>query len=193
MVENKQYQEVILDNNGYGGPGFRYTNPLTKVFQYEYALVSEISNLFKEVKTNSMCVERLKLYFRELPVEKNGEHQDEDEKIEGVDDKKRKTDKEVLEEIRNMVNRDLIGKVRFPKMQECMAELLTISKEDGKHIFVFTDGVYTFSAELIIKKKNKPCAIKIREIDAEEEWNGLEMSNSLPYRRNAVYFWRQVA
>ena len=41
-------------------------DPLTKVFQYEYALYTVVADLFESVRCKSMCVDTLKLYFREL-------------------------------------------------------------------------------------------------------------------------------
>lgn len=172
MAENKHYQEIKIDTNGYGGPRFRYSNPLTGAYQYEYALVREISGLFKAVITNSMCIERLKLYFRELPIEKPEEKKDINLTNDSSGGKNKKTDKRVMSEIKDLVNRDVIGKVRFPLMHECMAELLVMPKEDGKHIFIFTDGIYSFSIELMSNKKNKPYGIRVKEMNvADEQYN----------------------
>ena len=60
----RTYKEVKLD--GIEFDKF-YRNPLTKVFQYEYALYEAVSDLFAAMKCRSMCVDSLKLYFRELP------------------------------------------------------------------------------------------------------------------------------
>ncbi len=68
MVKNmiRKYKEVKLYNNG-SGIDRSYRNPLTKVFQYEYAMYSLVSELFAHTECRSMCVESLKLYFQELP------------------------------------------------------------------------------------------------------------------------------
>ena len=61
--ENSIYTEV---DPGWDGYEKTYINPLTKTFQYEYALYQVLSGLFKSVECSSKCIETLKLYFAEL-------------------------------------------------------------------------------------------------------------------------------
>lgn len=65
--ENRNYTEVALDGHPFDR---HYRNPMTKQFQYEYALYKVISGMFESVVCRSpICVESLSLYFKELPSE----------------------------------------------------------------------------------------------------------------------------
>ena len=149
---NNGYKEVKLDNNGKGVDGF-YRNPLTKTYQYEYALYSVVSSLFESVRCRSICMRNLESYFLELPVtseKDNGE--------------RKKTQEKLMEEVKALVNRDVIGKIVFPKINICAAEAAAIPKDDGTHTFSFSDGIYGFSLEIVMSKKGKPIGISVSQI-----------------------------
>ncbi len=133
---------------------------MTKVFQYEYALYLVVSRLFHSVRCASMCIESLKLYFRELPgeVKEEGDPASQDEM--------KKSQKKLIEEIEGLVKRDVIGHITFPMINVCAAEVLTSLMEDGTHRFIFTDGVYAFSLHLDIPRKGHPRRIEVRDIPA---------------------------
>ena len=61
-----------------------------------------------------------------------------------------------------MVSRDVIGKVHFPMMQACAAEVKVMTAADGSHVFVFTDGIYGFSIHLDMPEKGHPTGIRVR-------------------------------
>ena len=138
----KNYREVKLD--GASIDRF-YKNPLTKTFQYEYALYQAVANLFASVTCRSMCVESLKLYFRELPHASEHAKRIEDA---GEGEKKHLTQEGLLAQMNKMVARDVAGNVTFPMMQICRAEARAVAKADGTHSFIFSDGIYGFIVSL---------------------------------------------
>lgn len=117
-------------------------HPLTRRFQYEYALYLAVSELFGEVQCNSRCLERLMLYYKELPSEKK---------------------ESVLEEARSLVLREVAGKVRFPMMQKCRAKLRFRLLEDGTHELVLSDGIYAFAVRFDGWKKDRPVQIRVQD------------------------------
>lgn len=142
----KNYAEINLDGMNYDR---HYKNPLTKAFQYEYALFKAVSNLFCSVTTNSMCLESLKLYFSELP-HKGGDNTVNQgaEWLETESKNPRTTQEGVMEKVTAMVARDVIGNITFPMMNICAAMMYVIPNEDGTHSFVFTDGLYGFTVHM---------------------------------------------
>ena len=113
---------------------YRYTNPLTKQFQAEYALYEAVSKLFAGVTCRSLTPDRLRLYHAELSA--NARH---------VLDK----------QIRELTEKHVCGRVCFPAMDVCRAEVKIRNNADGSHRFTFTDGVYSFSVQLEIKPGGK--------------------------------------
>ena len=157
MKKNVAYKEVKLD--GKGVDRF-YINPLTNVFQYEYALFTVMSEQFDSVRCKSLSINSLSLYFKELPQIIGKE----EEQNEGDGKKSRKSQEKLLEEIEALVERDVIGHIRFPMMDICAVEVKTVLEEDGSHTFIFTDGIYGFSLHLDMPRKGHPKSIKVRNI-----------------------------
>ncbi len=167
---NRNYKEVDLDRNGRGEDQF-YKNPLTRIFQYEYALYRTVTDLFESVRCKSMCVESMKLYFMELGhkqlnADNNEYHQTEQE----TDEKKSKNMQEdLLAEMNILVSRDVIGHITFPMMHICTAEVRTMVEEDGTHSFIFTDGIYGFRLHLDIPRKGHPKKIEVTDLGEKEQ------------------------
>ena len=138
----KNFREVRLD--GVSIDRF-YKNPLTKTFQYEYALYQAVANLFESVICRSLCVDSLKLYFRELPHASERAEIREDA---GEGEKKHLTQEGLLAQMDRMVARDVAGNVTFPMMQICRAEAWAVAEADGTHSFIFSDGIYGFRVSL---------------------------------------------
>ncbi len=149
MVKNK-YKEVSLTSTDFDK---HYRHPYTLVFQYEYALFKLVSEMFKSVRCNSMCIDSLKLYFCELPVKSNAE---------GTNASK--TQNSILLEVSDLISQDVAGRVNFPMMHECMAEARVVTNENGTHKFLFTDGIFAFSVSLEMKKKGRPKGIRVENI-----------------------------
>ncbi len=167
---DEHYAEVKLDVKGYDK---NYTNPLTKVFQYEYALFLQMSALFEKVICRSRNIENLKLYFLELP--KGSSESRQPEGGEEKEEKEKKTREKFLKEVGQLVARDVAGQVEFPMMHVCTAYMQIIPEEDGTHTFVFSDGIYTFSVHMVMQKggrplrietKNDPCSARIKKSGA---------------------------
>ena len=156
----RTYKEVKLD--GIEFDKF-YRNPLTKVFQYEYALYEAVSDLFAALKCRSMCVDSLKLYFRELPhtPEQNSELGEEVTE----EEKKKKTQEDLLSRMTLMVARDVIGNITFPMMHICQAEAKVAIEMDGTHTFIFTDGVYGFTVHIDMQRKGHPKRIEVQNLN----------------------------
>ncbi|MCR5232736.1 MAG: hypothetical protein K6E53_02365 [Lachnospiraceae bacterium] len=159
VKKNDSYTEVMIEHNGRDIG----RNPLTKQFQYEYALYLLISNLFHSVRCRSRNIESLMLYFMELP-EKVKRNKDEEEY-------QPRTKKEFLSELTPVIARDVFGHITFPKMHECAAEVVIEKEEDGTHTFIFTDGIYGFALRLQRIKHNRPLKIRVTDlsIPAEKE------------------------
>lgn len=148
----KNYTEVKIEGSFFERS---YRNPLTKVFQYEYGLYSAVADLFDHVECKSMCVDSLKMYFKELPLK--GQDENAPEEKETVDKKNKKMNQEKLvENMKTMVSAYLVGNVEFPMMEQCAAEVSTVTRADGTHWFVFTDGIYGFALHLKLGKNKKP-------------------------------------
>ena len=152
-------REVRLDRGGFER---HYKNPLTKTYQYEYALYRKISELFQSVRCKSMCIETLRLYFRELPDRPAS--QLEAENPEQLADRHRKKKEDFLEEIEKLIQRDVAGKVTFPMMQDCQAKVRVHVEKDNTHSFTFTDGDYGFNVRLDMPRKGHPRRIKVRDV-----------------------------
>ena len=152
MAKNSMnnYSEVKLDTNGRGYGKF-YRNPLTETFQYEYALFVAVSGLFESVRCRSKCVESLKLYYMELARRKEKKEESQRE---------HKTRESVLEEVEKLVETQVVGKVTFPMMHICAAEVKTVTEEDGTHSFIFTDGIYGFSVHIRKPAKGMPMSLE---------------------------------
>ncbi len=166
MVIKTTYTEIDL-NNAEKISRF-FTNPKTKTYQYEYALYEEVKKLFKKVVCNSLCLESLKLYFAELPEknEKEEEHSMENAALNSVpeeENKPKRSKESVTDEIRTLVQRDVLGYVEFPMMNECMAEARIIRKDDGSHLFIFSDGLNSFSVSLGDLKKGHPRRLVVKD------------------------------
>ena len=146
MSANKKYTEVKMQNSE--GISTNYKNPLTKTYQYEYALLCETSKLFRKTVCRSQCIDMLKLYFNELPIQKQLDAElsqiDPQVDIKAATPGKKRTRESLMKEVRGLIARDIIGQITFPMMQECMAQVRVIPRNDGTHAFLFTDHVYAF-------------------------------------------------
>ncbi|MCR5591557.1 MAG: hypothetical protein K6F73_08485 [Lachnospiraceae bacterium] len=149
-AKNRNFREVSIDGNT---ADRHYQNPKTKQFQYEYALYETVSALFESVKCRSMNLESLRLYFEELSKA---------DEIPGVN--RKNTQKELLEEVAALVEKDVAGKVSFPMMHICACESQCVPDDDGSHTFIFSDGIYAFSVHIDVPKKGRPKKIKVKNI-----------------------------
>ncbi len=154
----KTYTEVKLAETSFEKS---YKNPLTKAFQYEYALYEAVAALFAKVECRTMCLERLRMYFRELPI-KDSQEQDEKKKA------PKNTREKLLESMSLMVARDVVGSITFPQMAGCAAEVSTVLKDDGTHWLVFTDGIYGFAVSLEMGSRGSVKSIRVRDFGEPE-------------------------
>ena len=152
---NRNYTEVHFGENGFDR---HYKNPLTKTYQYEYALYLAVSELFASVTCKSGCIESLKLYFSELPEGSNGAS---DDVADAGMARKPRTRDSFIKEVRALVQRDVAAGVDFPLMHACAAEVRTRLEKDGTHTFIFSDGIYGFSVHLGKLEKGHPRRILV--------------------------------
>ncbi len=160
--KNTKYTEVNLDGQGLER---NYRNPMTRQFQYEYALYMVISEMFKAVICrSSRCIETLELYFKELYF-KELHYGNPSSVVERIDDpeKKRTTQWDIIEEMRALVKRTVPGRVTFPMMHICRVETFVITGDDGTHTFRFTDGIYDFSVHLRKLHRNGEIRIDVQD------------------------------
>ena len=120
---------------------YRYTNPLTRQFQAEYAMYEAVSSLFAGVICRSLTLENLKLYHAELSKEKS---------------------EELENEVKHLIGKYLTGKVCFPAMNICKAEVKIRNNADGTHRFIFTDGVYSFSLQLKTSRRSRKMFLEVK-------------------------------
>ncbi len=149
-MDNKKvtYKEVKIGDDGYDK---FWKNPLTKTYQYEYALLTVISELFQSTHCQSMALSTLELYFKELP-----------DKTE--DDKPKKTKEKIMQEIKNLVTKDVINNINFPMMNQCAVDIRVIPEKDGTHSFIFTDGIFGFKVKLGQFYKGHPGNILVKNL-----------------------------
>ncbi|MBR6380189.1 MAG: hypothetical protein IKS07_00750 [Lachnospiraceae bacterium] len=145
MEQMKTYKCVTLDGRL---PEKSYKDPMTKTYQYEYALFAAVSELFGAVRARSCVPERLKLYFMELPESSKTERHRE----------------AVLAEMRALTERDVTGRICFPMHSACAAEVRTRVLPDGTHLFIFSDGIYGFTVRIRALQKGRPQQIEVTDL-----------------------------
>ncbi len=143
--KNNQYTEVRLENNGKDTSS---RNPLTRQFQYEYAMFILISNLFHSVTCRSRSIDSLRLYFMELPDKS----------------KNTSTKEDVIGELIPAINHDVFKHITFPMMHACAAEVTAELERDGSHTFVYSDGIYGFSVHLNRVRDDEPLRIRVKDL-----------------------------
>lgn len=137
-----------------------------KMFQNEYAMFVAVSDLFHIVKTRSMKINSLKIYFKELSGCKN---EGEDENKDGKHSVRKNTREALVDRFKDLVERNVREYVDFPMMESCAAEVFIYQEKDGSHTFAFTDGMYGFMVHLEFSKgRNGNKFVKgIRVMDLE--------------------------
>ena len=119
-----------------------YRNPLAKFFQYEYALFMFVADFFRRTRCDSMIIRTLELYYAELVSENRETGHASYERQYRIEDR-----------ILRLIDRDLAGKIIFPGMDICKAEVTIRTEADGLHTFFFSDGIYGFGVGLELEKK----------------------------------------
>ena len=153
-MKNTSYTEIAIETKGADNS----SNPLSKTYHYEYALLCAVSDLFGSV-VNRSNVEPLKLYFAELPDEKK-----ETGAMSQSPGTKKKTKEDFLKEVSALVEDKVCGHVEFPMMHICRAEMSVIPEEDGTHTFCFTDGIYGFSVHINVPRKGRPKEVEVIDL-----------------------------
>lgn len=163
MKEKKiTYTEVRIDGTDYGR---YYRNPMTRIYQHEYALFLAVSELFASVRRKSLCLESLKLYFSEMP---HFQEKSAGEEKEAENTNKGKTQEKLLEEMRCMVKEFVVGQVTFPMINVCTAEATTVLRADNTHLFVFSDGIYGFAVGIEKNKTDRKVHIIVRDLSGPQ-------------------------
>ena len=139
---------------------YHYTNPMTKTYQYEYAMYLKTAELFAGACCDSPRLASLKLYYAELVRESKTTQQPNYEQQFRMED-----------EIQALLEKDVLGKIHFPGMDVCQAAVLITREEDGTHTFLFTDGVYGFTLHLQMSPKGWPAGIRIANLGRQPQKN----------------------
>ena len=150
-----------------------YKNPMSKIFCYEYALYMLLGDRFAGISCKSLAVDSLRMHYADLVKEKKKKNNPYAPVTLSYQEQY-----DIEELIDQLVRRDVIGKVSFPGMHLCRAEVKVRTLQDGSHTFLFTDGIYAFEAGLSYDKKGEPAAVRVRNLRpaAEPEttvWTGL--------------------
>jgi len=106
-----------------------YRNPLTKTYQYEYAMLLVIDRLFRSTSSRSMCIETLRLYYSELVKTNDNGNLSYARQI------------EMEEECEKIIKRDFIDKIKIGSLAETDAVISVKQTKDGSHIFIYDCGV----------------------------------------------------
>ena len=149
-MKKKNYNEVSLDGRNVDR---HYRHPMTKQFQYEYALYETVSDLFKSVRCRSMSMESLALHFAELPHTKDG-----------ANEVRKGSQEDIVAEVANLVTRDVVGNITFPMMHICACDSMSILEDDGTHTFLFSDGICGFSVRLRLSENGHPKKIEVKDL-----------------------------
>ncbi len=121
-----------------------HKNPLSNVFQYEYALYLLVSDLFYDVQCSSVfALETLHLYYMDLVTTNRSGKASYEKQL------------RVESRISSWIKRDVSGRIVFPMIDECRAKATIEQCPDGTHRFVFDDGIYAFSVKLRQDEKRK--------------------------------------
>ncbi len=131
----KTYTEVEIKGTDFAKS---YRNPLTKVYQYEYALFEAVSKLFARAIVKSMSIENLKMYFKELPLKSKEESESGSENEQEKEKQPSKMSQEkMLKDMDALVSKNLLGNIHFPMMDKCAVEVSTVCAEDNTHWLIF--------------------------------------------------------
>ena len=117
-----------------------------------------ISDMFHSVRNRSRSIESLRLHYMDLPDKAEKKPKDSEE------ENKRKTKSDIVQEVAELIVRDLKGRIPFPMMHTCAVESKAVLEEDGSHTFVFTDGIYGFSVHLDMYRNRDIKMIKITNL-----------------------------
>ncbi len=120
-----------------------YKNPMSKIFQHEYALYLLMSDLFHEVQCSSgFALETLRLYYMDLVTTGRSGTASYEKQF------------QIENRISYWMKRDVSEKIDFPMMGECRAKVIIEQCADYSHKFIFTDEIYSFSVSLRRDKKS---------------------------------------
>ena len=117
-----------------------YKNPLTEIYQKEYAVYMLLCDEFKQTECNSKVLETLELYYAELvKINDNGNPSYEKQY-------------ELEEECEKLVRTRIIGHIQMPSMNARKARVSITTNDDGTHSFTFRSGVYYFTYRFVLKE-----------------------------------------
>lgn len=108
-----------------------FSDPMKTTFQCEYEMLRQISSLFHSVLFRSNAVRTLKLYHRE----------NHDSSLSG--------------KIKTLLERDVYPNILFPDAKDCKVYLRSVLLPDRSHLFVLSDGIYSFAVHLIMNRSGK--------------------------------------
>lgn len=151
-----------------------YTNPLTRQYQYEYAMYKIVSEMFAGVECRSLAIDQLRLYYADLVKESRSDSNKEKYSY--------AKQREVDADVQSMVERYVKSRIEFPQMNICRAEVRIRKDKNGCHSFSFTDGIYSFTLRMVspTKKRKGRILVNSRKISGlkPEKGNISEKKNA---------------
>ncbi|MCR5747857.1 MAG: hypothetical protein K6G03_09120 [Lachnospiraceae bacterium] len=141
-----------------------YRNPLTKIYQYEYAMLSVLNGYFKSTSSKSLCMETLRLYYAEL-VKTNDN---------GNPSYVKQLDME--DECEKMLKKAFSNRINMGDFSKLEAIIHVYQAKNGSHAFIYDCGQGRKFAIRI--SCNKPRKIKIKDLSARSNGIGRKVSIS---------------
>ncbi|MCR5848251.1 MAG: hypothetical protein K6G75_09060 [Lachnospiraceae bacterium] len=117
-----------------------YRNPLTEVYQMEYAIYMLLTSEFKKVECNSLLLETLRLYYADL-VKLNANGNPSYEKQYQMEEK-----------CEALINDNILNKIVMPNRKNRKVIVNISTNEDGTHLFTFRSGFYYFSYCFVLEE-----------------------------------------
>ncbi|MBR4582157.1 MAG: hypothetical protein IKO32_13080 [Lachnospiraceae bacterium] len=145
-----------------------YKNPLTKVYQYEYAIYSLLTGYFKSTECNSRAIESLRIYYSELvSVSATGKCSYEKQY-------------ELEEKCKALIHKCISGKVRMPHASRRHAKVIVTPNPDKTHTFTFQSGKDSFSYRFVIEE------VKDEEPEKEKKNQDLKKAEDKPKQYRVI-------
>lgn len=117
-----------------------YKNPLTEIYQKEYAIYMLLCDEFKKTECNSKVLETLELYYAELVKINDNGHPSYEKQY------------ELEEECEKLMRKRIIGHIQMPSMNQRTAKVSITTNEDGTHSFTFRSGVFYFTYRFYLQE-----------------------------------------
>ena len=146
-----------------------YKNPLTKIYQYEYAVYTLLTGYFKSTECNSRAIESLRIYYSELvSVSATGKCSYEKQY-------------ELEEKCETLVQKCILPKISMPGANLRHVKIYISPNQDKTHTFTFKSGEYYFSYRFVLEE------IKPKEVIVKSTEEGRDKPKAVPSKSYKVF------